>query len=84
MKMRNDARRHFALPANSLRFLRENSPFLLAILELPCDGLIPVHSIIGDRGRHDAPLGGAGVVPYSSVHPPRGAQRRAERSSTPR
>ena len=70
MKLRDDVRRHFAVPANSIRFLREDSPFLLAILELPRDERIPVHSIIGDRGRNDAPLGGDGVVPYRSAHFP--------------
>ncbi len=70
MKLREDVRRHFAVPANSIRFLRENSPFLLAILDLPRDRRIPVHSIIGDRGRNDAPRGGDGVVPYRSAHFP--------------
>lgn len=70
MKLREDVRRHFAVPANSIRFLREDSPFLLAILELPRNRKIPVHSIIGDRGRNDAPRGGDGVVPYRSAHFP--------------
>ncbi len=69
-KLRDDVRRHFAAPANSIRFLRENSPMLLAILDLPRDRRIPVHSIIGDRGRNDAPRGGDGVVPYRSAHFP--------------
>jgi hypothetical protein len=29
-----------------------------------------VHSIIGDRGRGDAPAGGDGIVPYWSAHFP--------------
>ena len=76
MKLREDVRRHFAVPANSIRFLRENSPFLLAITELPRDRGIPVHSIIGDRGRNDAPRGGDGVVPYRSAHFPGAASEK--------
>ena len=70
MKLRDDVRRHFVVPANSIRFLRENSPMILAILDLPRDRRVPVHSIIGDRGRNDAPQGGDGVVPYRSAHFP--------------
>lgn len=76
MKLREDVRRHFAVPANSIRFLREDSPFLLAILDLPRDERIPVHSVIGDRGRNDAPLGGDGVVPYRSAHFPGAASEK--------
>jgi len=58
----------FSAPANSLRVLRANSPFLLAILSLPADASIPFHSIIGDRGRGDTPNSSDGVVPYWSSH----------------
>ncbi len=76
MKARGDVRRDLAVPANSIRFLRENSPFLLAILGLPRDARVPIHSIIGDRGRNDAPRGGDGIVPYSSAHYPGAASEK--------
>lgn len=63
---RENVRRDLAVPANSIRFLREDSPLLLSILNLPRDRSIPVHSIIGDRGRGDSPAGSDGVVPFSS------------------
>jgi pimeloyl-ACP methyl ester carboxylesterase len=69
-KVRPELRRDLALPANSLRFLRAGSPFLLAIVDLPADPRITIHSIIGDRGRNDAPRGGDGVVEYESARYP--------------
>ncbi len=69
-KVREHLRRDLAVPANSLRFLRAGSPFLEAILDLPATPRVEVHSIIGDRGRNDAPRGGDGVVEYQSAHYP--------------
>lgn len=69
-KAHEEVRRDLEEPANSIRFLRENSPLLLAILEAPRDPRISIHSIIGDRGRNDAPYGGDGIVPFRSAHYP--------------
>ena len=66
----DDVRRDLEAPANSIRFLRENSPLLRAILAAPRNPRVTIHSIIGDRGRNDAPAGGDGIVPYSSAHYP--------------
>ena len=63
-----EVRRDLEEPANSIRFLRENSPLLEAILAAPRDPRVKLHSIIGDRGRNDAPAGGDGIVPYRSAH----------------
>jgi pimeloyl-ACP methyl ester carboxylesterase len=63
-------RRDLQEPANSIRFLRENSPFLEAIWSAPQNPRVRLHSIIGDRGRNDAPHGGDGIVPYRSAHYP--------------
>lgn len=68
--LRDDARILFRAPANSIRFLRPRSPLLLSILQLPKDESIPLHSIIGDRGRGDTPESSDGVVPYWSSHMP--------------
>lgn len=65
-----NVRRDLAAPVNSIRFLRENSSLLAAILALPRDERIPLHSIIGDRGRNNAPGGGDGIVPFRSAHYP--------------
>jgi pimeloyl-ACP methyl ester carboxylesterase len=69
-KAHDRVRRDLAEPANSIRFLRENSPLLEAILMAPRDPRVKMHSIIGDRGRNDAPAGGDGIVPYRSAHYP--------------
>jgi pimeloyl-ACP methyl ester carboxylesterase len=67
--IRQDMRRALVAPANSIRFLRARSPLLLSILELPLHGDIPVHSIIGNRGRPGILLESSdGVVPYWSSH----------------
>ncbi|GAB4171108.1 MAG: hypothetical protein Fur0032_10190 [Terrimicrobiaceae bacterium] len=66
--LREDARILFRAPANSIRFLRPHSPLLLSILNLPRDESIPLHSIIGDRGRGDTPESSDGVVHYWSSH----------------
>jgi triacylglycerol esterase/lipase EstA (alpha/beta hydrolase family) len=69
-KAREEVRRDLAEPANSIRFLRENSPLLAAILAAPANPRVTLHSVIGDRGRNDAPAGGDGIVPYRSAHYP--------------
>jgi pimeloyl-ACP methyl ester carboxylesterase len=66
--LHGEARDLFVAPANSLVFLRANSPLLKAILKLPQQQNIPYHSIIGDRGQGDTPDSSDGVVPYWSSH----------------
>lgn len=68
--IREEFRDLFIAPANSLVFLRADSPLLKAILNLPRRQAIPLHSIIGDRGRGDTPDSSDGVVPYWSAHLP--------------
>jgi triacylglycerol esterase/lipase EstA (alpha/beta hydrolase family) len=70
LKAHEAIRRDLEEPANSIRFLRENSPLLEAILAAPRDRRIKLHSIIGDRGRKNAPRGGDGIVSYRSAHYP--------------
>ncbi len=67
--VRDDMRSALVAPANSIRFLRANSPLLLSILNLPLHRDIPIHTIVGDRGR-GGPLehSSDGVVPYWSSH----------------
>lgn len=64
--LRYDVRSLFSAPANSIRFLRANSPLLEVILKLPRSQNVTYHSIIGDRGRGDTPDSSDGVVPYWS------------------
>lgn len=66
--LREDTRQLFAAPANSIRFLRPNSPLLLAALNLPVPHDVKFHSVIGDRGRGDTPESSDGIVPYWSSH----------------
>lgn len=66
--VREDVRDLFVAPANSVVFLRARSPLLEAILNLPMKPGVPYHSIIGDRGRGDAPDSSDGVVPHWSSH----------------
>ncbi len=64
--MRSDMRSLFVAPANSIRFLKAESPLLLSILNLPMAKPVPYHSIMGDRGRGDTPESSDGVVEYWS------------------
>jgi hypothetical protein len=66
--IREEYRDLFVAPANSIVFLRANSPLLKAILNLPMRPGVPCHSVVGDRGRGDAPNSSDGVVPYWSSH----------------
>lgn len=64
--LREDVRGMFVAPANSIQFLRADSPLLEAILRLPTSERVKYHSIIGDRGRGDSPNSSDGVVPFWS------------------
>jgi pimeloyl-ACP methyl ester carboxylesterase len=66
--IREEFRDLFVAPANSIVFLRANSPLLKAILNLPMRPGVPYHSVIGDRGKGDTPNSSDGVVPYWSSH----------------
>jgi pimeloyl-ACP methyl ester carboxylesterase len=66
--IRDDMRDLFVAPANSVQFLRAESPLLLSILNLPLSERVTYHSIIGDRGRGNTPNSSDGVVPYWSSH----------------
>lgn len=67
--MRDDMRSVMVAPANSIRFLRANSPLLLSILNLPMRGNVAVHTIVGDRGRGGpVEFSSDGVVPWWSSH----------------
>lgn len=64
--LREEFRELFVAPANSLVFLRANSPLLKSILALPMRPGVPYHSVIGDRGLGNTPDSSDGVVPYWS------------------
>jgi pimeloyl-ACP methyl ester carboxylesterase len=66
--LREDVRDLFVAPANSITFLRANSPLLKAILALPMRPGVPYHSVIGDQGKGNTPESSDGVVPYWSSH----------------
>jgi hypothetical protein len=66
--LRQEYRELFVAPANSLVFLRANSPLLKAILALPVRPGVPYHSVIGDQGKGNTPDSSDGVVPYWSSH----------------
>jgi pimeloyl-ACP methyl ester carboxylesterase len=65
---RDEIRDLLVVPANSIRFLKADSPLILSIQQLPLAQDIPYHSIIGDRGLGNTPFSSDGVVPYSSSH----------------
>lgn len=68
--LNDNVRGFFTAPANSIRFLKSDSPLITSIQRLPLSRKIPYHSIIGDRGRGDSPNSSDGVVPYYSSHLP--------------
>jgi pimeloyl-ACP methyl ester carboxylesterase len=74
--LRQEYRKLFVAPANSLVFLRANSPLLKSILALPMRPGVPYHSVIGDQGRGDTPDSSDGVVPYWSSHLPGAASEK--------
>ncbi|MGA8655134.1 MAG: hypothetical protein WB586_03225 [Chthoniobacterales bacterium] len=53
---------------NSVDTLAPTSRFVKAINTIPITPSIPYHTIMGDRGRGDAPNSSDGVVPYWSSH----------------
>ncbi|WPX41507.1 alpha/beta hydrolase [Akkermansia sp. N21116] len=52
----------------SIRQLSPSSPFITGIQEIRPSDRIPVHSIIGDRGRNNTPNSSDGIVAYYSSH----------------
>ena len=52
----------------SIDTLSPQNRFVRTMNKLPIADRIPYHSIIGDRGRGDAPNSSDGVVPYWSSH----------------
>ncbi|MCB1228016.1 MAG: hypothetical protein KDK99_19580, partial [Verrucomicrobiales bacterium] len=55
-----------AFGTRSVENLSPEHPFFAALNEIPMTTTF--HSVVGDRGRNDSPLGGDGVVPYWSAH----------------
>jgi pimeloyl-ACP methyl ester carboxylesterase len=53
---------------NSVDTLAPTNRFVIAINKIPITPGIPYHTIMGDRGRGDAPNSSDGVVPYWSSH----------------
>jgi pimeloyl-ACP methyl ester carboxylesterase len=53
---------------NSVDTLAPNNRFVVAINEIPITSGVPVHTILGDRGRGDSPNSSDGVVAYWSSH----------------
>jgi pimeloyl-ACP methyl ester carboxylesterase len=53
---------------NSLDTLAPTNRFVMAINTIPIASGIPYHTIMGDRGKGDAPNSSDGVVPYWSSH----------------
>ena len=53
---------------NSVDTLAPTNRFVIAINKIPLTPGIPYHTIMGDRGRGDAPNSSDGVVPYWSSH----------------
>src|SRR6516165_2333546 len=53
---------------NSVDTLAPTNRFVIAINKIPITPGIPYHTIMGDRGRGDAPNSSDGIVPYWSSH----------------
>jgi pimeloyl-ACP methyl ester carboxylesterase len=53
---------------NSVDTLAPTNRFVIAINKIPITPGIPYHTIMGDRGKGDAPNSSDGVVPYWSSH----------------
>lgn len=52
----------------SIRQLSPSSSLISHMYELRCPAHIPVHSLIGDRGKGDSPKSSDGIVEYHSSH----------------
>lgn len=52
----------------SIRQLSPHSSLVKHMSELRCAPSVPVHSIIGDRGKNNTPYSSDGIVKYSSSH----------------
>jgi hypothetical protein len=52
----------------SIKGLSPHNPVIQVLAGIAVDKGVPVHSIIGDRGRGDGEQGSDGVVPYKSAH----------------
>jgi len=55
---------------NSVDTLAPTNRFVIAINTIPITPGIPYHTIMGDRGKGDAPNSSDGIVPYWSSHMP--------------
>lgn len=55
-------------PPNSIDTLSPNNRFVLNINKIPVVSGIPYHTIMGDRGKGNAPHSSDGIVPYWSSH----------------
>src|SRR5262249_3128273 len=53
---------------NSVDTLAPTNRFVIAINTIPITPGIPYHTIMGDRGKDDAPNSSDGIVPYWSSH----------------
>jgi len=53
---------------NSVDTLAPTNRFVIAINKIPITPGIPYHTVMGDRGRGDAPNSSDGIVPYWSSH----------------
>ena len=53
---------------NSVDTLAPTNRFVIAINKIPITSGIPYHTIMGDRGKGDAPNSSDGIVPYWSSH----------------
>lgn len=54
--------------SNSIDTLAPNNRLVKETAKLPRDPDVPVHSIMGDRGKGDTPNSSDGIVPYWSSH----------------
>jgi pimeloyl-ACP methyl ester carboxylesterase len=61
---------------NSIDTLAPNNRFVRETSKLPRRPGVPVHSIMGDRGKGDTPNSSDGIVPYWSAHLPNQASEK--------
>lgn len=62
--------RHLGRFPDSVDTLAPDNEFVRALHTVPIKSGIPYHTIVGDRGRNDAPKSSDGLVPYWSSHLP--------------